>query len=193
MRVAGQWSAAGVVLALLLTGGALAGAGLDRAGVELGLRLTARLAAVAFFPSYAAGALVALFGQRFAPLKRRARALGLAFAAVLAVHLGLVAALCAIGAAPGARVFLIFGPGALCALAMAAASLEPVARRLGPASWWLLRNVAMNYIALDFAIDFWRREPLTSQRGLIEYLPFAVLAAAAPTLRLAAWLKQRLA
>jgi hypothetical protein len=185
------WAVAGLSLALLLTAAALAGEGAGRVGLEVGLRLTARLAFLAFWPCYAAGALVVVFGPGFAPLKRRARALGLTFAAVLAVHLGLVVALCAIGAAPAARVFIVFGPGAVSALFLAAASLEAVSRAIGARGWWILRNLAMNYIAFDFVVDFVRREPLTSARGLVQYLPFAVFAAAGPALRLAAFVKQR--
>ena len=188
---AGPWAAAGLGLALLLTAAALAGAGLDRSGLGLGLRLTARLALLAFWPCYAAGALVALFGRRFAPLKRRARALGLAFAAVMAVHLGLVAALCAIGQAPGVRVFLLFGPGAVCVLLLAAASHPRVSRAIGAPGWWALRNLAMNYILWDFLLDFTRRAPLASARGLAQYLPFAVFTAGAAALRLAAAVKPR--
>jgi hypothetical protein len=183
------WSGAGAALAVLLTAAALAGTGLHRWGLVLGLQLTARLAFVAFWPCYVAGALVVLFGPRFAVVKRRARVLGLTFAAVMAVHLGLVAALCAIGAAPSVQVFLIFGPGALCALLMTVASIGTVGRAIGPAGWWWLRNVAMNYMLFDFAVDFSRREPLTSPRGLVQYMPFVLLTAAAPALRLAAWLK----
>lgn len=190
---AAAWTGAGFALALLLTAAAIAGQGLGRAGIELGLRLTARLAFLPFWPAYAAGALVALFGQRFAPLKRRARELGLAFAAVLAVHLGLVSALCAIGASPSAHVFLIFGPGAACALLLAIASIEPVGRAIGPAGWWGLRNLAMNYLAFDFAVDFVRRQPPTSASQALMYLPFAAFAILGPALRLAAWIRLRIA
>lgn len=185
------WAGAGFGLALLLTAAAIVGQGLDRPGIELGLRLTARLAFLPFWAAYAGGALVVLFGQGFAPVKRRARELGLAFAAVLAVHLGLVSALCAIGATPSAHVFLIFGPGAACALLLAIASIEPVGRAIGPAGWWGLRNLAMNYLAFDFAVDFVRRQPPTSVVQALMYLPFAAFAVLGPALRLAAWIKLR--
>jgi len=188
---AAAWIGAGGGLAMLLTAVAFAGQGLGRHGVELGLRLTARLAFLPFWPAYAAGALVTLFGSRFASVKRRARELGLAFAAVMAVHLGLVSALCAIGAAPSARVFLIFGPGAACALLLAVASIESVGQTIGPAGWWILRNVAMNYLAFDFAVDFVRRQPPTSAMQALMYLPFAAFAVLGPVLRLAAWVKLR--
>jgi|WetSurMetagenome_2_1015567.scaffolds.fasta_scaffold173597_1 hypothetical protein len=187
----GVWTAMGFGLALLATAAAIAGKGLDREGIELGLRLTARLAFLAFWPCYAAGALVVLFGRGFEPLKRRARALGLTFAAVMAVHLGLVLALSAIGAPPAAGTIIVFAPGAVCAVLLAAASLDPVSRTIGPHGWWLLRNVAMNYIMLDFLLDFVRREAFASTRTLVAYLPFAALAAAGPILRLAAFIRPR--
>lgn len=183
------WAGTGFALALLLTAATLVGEGLGRAGIELGLRLTARLAFLPFWPCYTGGALVVLLGQRFAPVKRRARELGLAFAAVLTVHLGLVAALCAIGAPPSAHVFLVFGPGAVCALLLTIASIDAVGRAIGPAGWWVLRNLAMNYLAFDFALDFVRRQPPTSVVQAVMYLPFAAFAVLGPALRLAAWTK----
>jgi len=187
------WIGAGFVLAMVLAGAASAGVGAGRAGIELGLRLTARLAFLLFWPCYAAGALVILFGARFLPIKRRVRDLGLAFATVLAIHLGLVSALCAIGATPTVGVFIIFAPGAACALLLAIASIGAVGKAIGPAGWWVLRNIAMNYLAFDFAVDFVRRQPLVSVSQQLAYLPFAVFAVLGPALRLLAWLKLRMA
>lgn len=189
---AASWIGTGFVLALLLTATALAGEGLGRHGIEFALRLTARLAFLPFWLAYAAGALVALFGARFAAVKRSARELGLSFAAVMTVHLGLVIALCAVGATPSAHVFLIFGPGAVCALLLAIASLEPVGRAIGPAGWWILRNLAMNYLAFNFAVDFIRRQPPNLVTQPLMYLPFAAFAVLGPGLRLGAAIKLRL-
>jgi len=186
-----RWVLAGVALALVFVIAAIAKDGAGATGLRLGLRLTARLAFLAFWPSYSAGALVVLFGSGYAPLKTRARALGLTFVAVLVVHLSLVAALCGIGEPPAARVFIIFGPGAVCAMLMASASVRSVSEAIGAPGWWLLRNVGMNYIAFDFLVDFLRRDDLTSVRRLVEYVPFAALAVAGPALRLAAYLKRR--
>jgi hypothetical protein len=188
---AALWAAAGFGAAALLTTTALAGGGLGRDGLVQALRVTARLAFAPFWPCYTAGALVVLFGPRFLAVKRRARALGLAFASVMTVHLGLVTALCAIGAPPSEHLFVVFTPGAACVALLATASIPRVGRAIGPGAWWALRNLAMNYVLYDFAIDFTRREPLTSPKGLVEYLPFALLTAAAPALRAAAWLKAR--
>jgi hypothetical protein len=185
-----RWAATGFGLALLLTAAAVFGQGLGRAGLGLGLRLTARLAFAPFWLCYTAGSLVVLFGQVFAPVKRRARELGLTFASILAVHLGLVAAVSAIGAAPAARVFLRFGPGAACAGLLAIASNEKVGRMIGPAGWWALRNLAMNYLLFDFAVDFLKIPH--SLVDAIAYLPFAGFTVLAPALRAAAWAKLRL-
>ena len=180
------------IFAILVAAVAIGADGAGRAGIELGLRLTARLAFLLFWPCYVAGALVVLFGPRFMPLKQRARDLGLAFAAVLAVHLGLVVALCAIGSPPALRVFVIFGPGAVWAALLAIASNNAAGLALGATGGWLLRNVAMNYLAFDFAVDFVRPQPLNSTARQIEYLPFAAFALLGPTLRALAWFGSRL-
>lgn len=187
-----MWVCAAFTLAVILAATAAVGLGVGRAGIELGLRLTARLAFLLFWPSYAAGALVVLFGPRFLPVKRRAKELGLAFAAVLAVHLGLVCALCAIGSSPASQVFIIFGPGAGCAALLAIASIDTVGRAIGAAGWWFLRNVAMNFLVFDFAVDFVGRRHLDSVTHQLEYLPFAAFTVLAPALRLLAWLKVRM-
>jgi hypothetical protein len=44
----------------------------------------------------------------------------------------------------------------------------------------------MNYVAYAFAIDFLKSPLDGGVRHIIEYLPFAVLAVAGPTLRVAA-------
>jgi hypothetical protein len=188
---AAGWVLTGTGVALTLAAAAVADKGFDRAGLELGLRLTARVAFLAFWPAYSASALVKLFGGRLEPLRRRARALGLTFAAVMAVHLGLVVGICAIRAPPPARVFIIFGPGVAFILALAGASVRSISQAISPQGWWILRNVGMNYLAFDFLVDFTDSEPLSSAMGLVEYVPFAALAAAGPALRLAAYLKQR--
>ncbi|MDB5448010.1 MAG: hypothetical protein JWQ97_3327 [Phenylobacterium sp.] len=185
------WIGAAAALAVVLAAVAAIRLGLGKDGIEAALRLTARLAFLLFWPSYAAGALVILFGPAFAPLKRRGRDFGLAFAAVLAVHLGLVAALCWIGAAPSARIFLIFGPGAVAAALLALCSIARVGGAIGAAGWWALKNLAMNYLLFDFAVDFLRAQPAPAILHRPDYLPFAVLTVAAPALRLLAWLKLR--
>jgi len=62
------WMGVWAGLAALLALGALAAEGLGPGGVDLGLRLTARLAFLPFWLCYAGGALAVLFGARFMPL-----------------------------------------------------------------------------------------------------------------------------
>jgi len=183
------WMAVAACAAAALAIGALTHFGAGKPGLETALRLTARLAFLFFWPSYAGGALVALFGPTFRPVKRRARAAGLAFAAVLAVHLGLVGALCWIGSAPAAETFAIFGLAAAWTGLLALASIERFGRALGASGWWVLRNIGMNYVAFAFALDFLGPRHQTPVRYLAEYAPFALLAVLGPALRVLAWLK----
>jgi len=183
---------AAIAAALALGGAMIAMKGAHRAGVEAAVVWTGRLAFVFFWPSYVGGALPTLFGERFQPLKRRGRTLGLAFAAVIAVHLSLVAWLCAIGDAPPLQTFIIFGIAAVWVAALAACSIRRVAREVGPAGWWVLRNIGMNYIALVFALDFLRIQHPLSLLKVAEYGPFAALSVLGPLLRALAWFSRQL-
>jgi hypothetical protein len=183
-----SWVIAAVACALVLGGAMLAIEGANPAGVGAAVRWTGRLAFAFFWPSYVGGALTTLFGDRFQPLKRRGRSLGLAFAAVIAVHLGLVTWLCWIGEAPPLATFIIFWTAAVWVFALAAASIRHVSRAVGPAGWWVLRNIGMTYIALAFAFDFLRpQHPLTTVK-IVEYLPFAALSLLGPLLKAVAWI-----
>jgi hypothetical protein len=187
------WMGVAFSVAAALAVSVLAHLGVGKMGVEAALRLTARLAFLFFWPSYVGGALVALFGPALQPVKRRAREFGLAFASVLAVHLGLVAWLCWIGAAPSLRIFAIFGVGAVWTYLQALFSIERLGRAAGLKAWWILRNIGMNYIAFDFALDFLKPQHQASLLRLAEYLPFAAVALLGPLLRLLAWLKPMMA
>jgi hypothetical protein len=71
-------------------------------------------------------------------------------------------------------------------------SIKDVARAVGPAGWWVLRNVGMNYIALAFASDFLRpQHPITAVK-VAEYVPFAALSVLGPLLKVLAWLSRML-
>lgn len=187
-----SWIIAAVASALALAGAMLAVKGANQAGVGAAVLWTGRLAFAFFWPSYVGGALTTLFGDRFLPLRQRGRSLGLAFAAVIAVHLSLVAWLCWIGGAPPLATFIIFGTAAVWVFALAVTSIKRVSRAVGPAGWWVLRNIGMNYIALAFASDFLRlQHPLTLVR-IAEYAPFAALSVLGPLLRVLAWLSHAL-
>jgi hypothetical protein len=167
----------------------LALVGIGPRGIHAGLLATARLAFLLFWPAYAGPALAALFGPVFQPLRQHARALGLAFAAALLVHLGLVAWLCLIGAAPARATFVVFGIAAAATYLLALLSIDGLWRALGARAWGILRSVAMNYVAWAFAVDFLNNPLHGGLRHVVGYLPFAVLAVVGPVLRLAAWLR----
>jgi hypothetical protein len=184
------WMSVAFATAAALAAVLMARFGVDRAGAELGLRMTARLAFLFFWPSYAGGALVSVFGAVFEPVRRRSRALGLSFASVLAVHLALVGWISWIGATPSTRTFAIFGVGAVWAGLLALFSIPGLANRIGQPGWWVLSNVGMNYLLFDFAFDFFKPPTLNSHLLQLEYLPFQALVSLGAGLRLIAWLKR---
>lgn len=187
--------------ALGLAVGVLAVFGANSGGFTVALQATARLNFLLFWPAYVGGALPALFGNRFAPWRANARYFGLAFAAALSVHLGLVAGLCAIGHAPNARTFIVFVPAAVFVYLLALLSIPRVRSALPDRFWSPIQALAMNYIAFAFLKDFARygigdfRDILLygtgDYLGIIMYVPFAALAIIGPILRLAAWIDKR--
>jgi len=175
--------AALVVAAILIARG-------TEGSIHAALAATARLAFLLFWPAYCGSALVSLFGPKFQPLKQYAREFGLAFASALLVHLGLVGLLCLTGTAPDVSVFIFFGIAAAWAYLLALFSIDRLRQALGPKYWWLLNAVGMNYLAYAFLVDF-LRDPLHGDiKHVIRYFPFAVLAVAGPSLRLAAFAKR---
>jgi len=112
------------------------------------LRLGLAIGVLAFFwPAYVGGALTFLFGDLFLTIRRHARELGLAFAAALLVHLGLVVRLCAIGSPPSPETFAIFGVAAGFVYLLTGLSVDRLRQALPRESWPILRTVAMTYIA----------------------------------------------
>jgi hypothetical protein len=180
------WMAMAFCASLGLAIGVLAFFGDEQRGVSIALQATARLAFLFFWPAYVGGALTFLFGDLYLPIRRHARELGLAFAAALLVHLGLVVRLCAIGSPPSRETFGIFGLAAAFAYLLAVLSVDSLRQALPSKSWPILRTVAMSYIAFAFILDF-KRFPLSDFRQGVEYVPFAALSIVAPLLRLAVW------
>jgi hypothetical protein len=169
------WTASAVCISILLSTVALAILGRHERGLDAALMLTGRWSFLLFWSAYAGTGMAALIGGSFGMLGRHGRELGLAFAATMLVHVGLIGWLCAIGAAPATGVFVFFGIGLFCIYTLALFSLSGLQRRIGPRSWWLLRTVAMNYIAYAFATDF-LSDPLNgSLRHIVLYTPFALL------------------
>ena len=186
-RSAEWWMGTALGANLFLAGVILATSGPDVQGTSKALDATARVAFLWFWAAYTGGALTTLFGATFLPLKQLGRELGLAFAAALLAHLALVGWLCWIGSAPSVNVFVFFGPVAALAFILALLSFGNLHRMLGPTLWRLLRTVGMNVILYAFLRDFMQDPLHGGVRHVVDYLPFTVMAIAAPLLRLAAW------
>jgi hypothetical protein len=181
------WIATGFLVSLAIAAVTVAVAGVGEHGTVLALRTTARWCFLLFWLAYAGGGLTMYGGQRFAILARRGREFGLAFAAALLVHVGLVLWLMA-AAADQRSPMLIFWGGVVCTYALALSSLPPLRSWLGPRLWRISCEGAMHYIGLVFAVDF-IVEPLMAN-GLDEYpltyLPFVIMLLGGSCLRFAA-------
>ena len=193
---AAVWMIGALCGAVALAGVVLAddGTGLD--GIGQAVRYTARWSFLFFWLSYTGGALAILFGPAFAGLARRARALGLAFAAALQVHIGLVIWLgVAIGQIPlHGRILWFFLVALFGTYLLVLLSFGVGARGLGRL-WRPVLLVATTYILIAFGRDFLLDAPAQLTQhwlSLVEYVPFALLSLIAIPLRLAALLRQRL-
>jgi len=168
----------------------LASAGLGEHGTVLALRATARWCFLLFWPAYAGSALARFCGARLAVLAHRGPAFGLAFAAALSVHVGLVLWLMAV-AAHQRTPMMLFWAGAACTYGLALLSLPRARDWLRPRAWRILSESTMQYIALVFAVDF-IVEPLRAS-GLgtypLTYLPFAIMLVGGALLRLIAQIR----
>lgn len=172
------WMAGAVGAALLLSAAALTVYGRNEKGIDTALLLTGRLAFLLFLSAYAGAGLSLLLDGRFGFLRRHGREFGLAFAAVMVVHAGLVASLCAIGAPPGISVFVFFGVGLIFTYTLALFSLPALQRRVGKTWFWLLRIFGMNYIAYAFATDFLNDPTGGGVKHILFYAPFAAMSVA---------------
>ena len=180
--------------ALALAGAVLADYGTGPIGIGQAVRYTARWSFLFFWLSYAGGAMAILFGPAFAGLARRARALGLAFAAALQVHIGLVIWLgVVIGRIPLQGAILLFFLVALfCTYLLVLLSFGIGTRNLGRL-WRPLLFLATTYILIAFGRDFVPAalgQNVRYWRFAVEYVPFALLSLVAIPLRLAAFLRQ---
>jgi hypothetical protein len=185
--VVGYWMVVAFIVSLALAAIVLAVAGAGEHGTALALRATARWCFLLFWPAYAGSALERFCGPRFAVLACQGRAFGLAFAAALAVHVGLVLWLMDV-AANQRTPMLLFWAGVACTYALALLSLPRLCAWLGPRAWRIASEGAMQYIALVFAVDF-ILEPLQangSGKYPLTYLPFVVMLLGGVLLRLAA-------
>jgi hypothetical protein len=181
--------------ALALAVAILAGYGTGEGGLRLAVRFTARWSFLFFWLSYAGGAMAIVFGSAFAGLARSARALGLAFAAALQVHIGVVIWLgVVIGQIPlRGSVLLLFLVALFVSYLLALLSFGVGTGRLGRL-WRPLVLLGATYILIAFGRDFvlgalnpkYQHWPYAA-----EYLPFAALSLIAIPLRIAAFLRQR--
>ena len=145
--------------------------------------------------SYTGGAMAILFGPAFAGLARQARALGLAFATALQVHIGLVVWLgVVIDQIPlQGGVLWFFLLGLFFTYLLVLLSFGIGIRNLGRL-WRPVLFLATTYILIAFGRDF---VPGALDRKSLhwlyaaEYVPFALLSLIAIPLRLAASVRQR--
>ena len=132
-RLAGAtgWMMASFVVSLALVATALAIFGDGEAGTALALRVTARWCFLLFWLAYAGPALAKFCGPRFAVLARHGRKFGLAFAAALSVHVGLVLWLLDV-AADQRTLMPFFWAGVACTYLLTLFSLPRLRDWLGP-------------------------------------------------------------
>lgn len=192
---------AGLLGGMALAAAALVWFGPGQRGTVTALQLTARWAYGFFWPAYAGGALANLFGTRFQPLARRARVLGLAFAAAMLAHIAMIVRLYAISAhAPiPLSSAIYFGIGLAFAYTLALFSVPALAARLSARARRWLFTLGLEYIALAFLRDFLHDPFGRSLDHLLGYLPFVALACLGVLLRLVlygtrlrdAWMRAR--
>jgi hypothetical protein len=180
---------------LALAAAALGAYGTDPDGIREAIRLTARWSFLLFWLSYAGGALATLFGPAFAGLARSARAFGLAFAAALQVHIGLVIWLgVVIGQIPlQGGVLWFFLVALLCTYLLALLSFG-IGKRNAGRLWRPLLFVGTTYILIAFGRDFVLGTLAYKTQNWLyaaEYVPFALLCLIAIPLRLAAFVRRR--
>jgi hypothetical protein len=181
--------------ALAVAGAVLADYGTGFAGIAQTVRYTARWSFIFFWLSYVGGAMTILFGPAFAGLARSARNLGLAFAAALQVHIGLVVWLGVVmGQIPlQGGLVLFFLVALFFSYLLALLSFGIGVRNLGRL-WRPLLLLGTTYILIAFGRDFVLGAlDHTNQHWpyAAEYVPFALLSLIAIPLRLAAFLRQR--
>ena len=158
-------------------------------GADLGA--TARWSFVLFWLGSTGGAMARLFGPTFDKLARRARDFSLAYAAAQLVHLAIVLRVLYKSPRPASEL-LFFGTAVFWTYLLAGVSLTSLSARLNPTVWRILRTIGVEYISLAFLIDFARYPFDGGFLKTLYYLPFLVLAIAAPALRLAAFVKRTL-
>jgi hypothetical protein len=187
------WMSVAFCVALALATSVLAVMGTDAKSISVALRLTARWTFLLFWMAYAGRAMSELFGPALAPLGRRGREFGLAFAAAHLVHIGLVVWLYQISTSPplSGSLFVFFTIGIVWTYLLATLSFGGLSKALGPVGWRLVRILGLNYILLAFARDFVFSvvHSGVAHEGVwhfVAYVPFAAMSVIAPLLSFAA-------
>ena len=188
------WMAAAFLVCLLLAAAVLAVFGAGDRGTVLALRLTARWCFLLFWFAYAGAPLAKLWNSNFfVELARHGREFGLAFASALAVHVALILWHYHIATPPdGAMLF--FWVGIFFSYLLALFSLPGLRDALGPRAWKIILSLALEYIALVFAVDF-IVDPLQAAgvgKYPLSYVPFVVMLAGGVLLRVAAYTRTSL-
>ena len=189
------WMIGAFASAMALALADLAVRGISDDNLRLALALTARWSFLFFWLAYTGGAMAVLFGATFAGLARRARELGLAFAAAHLVHVGLVIRLGLLrGEVPlQGGVLLFFLVALFFAYLLALLSFGIGTRKLGRL-WRPLLFLGTSYILIAFGRDFVNgalSSRIQESRYALLYVPFAMLTLAALLLRFAAFLRRR--
>lgn len=192
------WMGAAFFVSLGLAAAVLSRNGTGANGLVPALQLTARWSFLLFWFGYAGGAVAALFGPALAPLGRRGREFGLAYASAMTVHFSLVIWFFHISANPplSGKPFDFFATGVIFTYLLAIFSIGKLATALGPNLWRILRITGVNYILFAFSWDFvpgaYRAATAHEAGNLAWYLPFAAMCIAAPILVLVAAAQRRL-
>lgn len=161
----------------------------------IALDATARWSFVWFWLASVARPLAALTHGSWLALARRARELGLAYAAAHLAHVAVVGWMLAHSPTPFPRGPLaFFGIGVVCTYGLALLSFEPFSTWLEPRHARLVRAIGVEYISLafivDFIGDFAKYAHALDAARFLAYVPFQVLAVAGPLLRLGAAIKR---
>jgi hypothetical protein len=183
------WMAAAFLVCLLLAVIVLAVFGAGERGTVLALRVTARWCFLLFWFAYTGGALARLWNLKFfTEVARHGREFGLAFAAALTVHVALILWHYYIATPPdGAMLF--FWIGIFCTYLLALFSLPGIRDALGAHLWRIILTLALEYIAVVFAVDF-IVDPLQATgvgKYPLSYVPFVIMLVGGALLRLVAY------
>jgi hypothetical protein len=158
-------------------------------GLPSAVGAVARVAFIPFWLSYTGGAWVTLGFRRFGVIRDHARELGLAFAAAIAVHIGLICWQTLLGHPPGRGVVIIFGVAALLTLLLSVVSIPILSKRLPRVALARFRYCATTYIALTYLSDFAIHPQPAVLHYWIAYAPFAALDALGLLVRALAWVR----